>query len=34
MRYYSLVPRLADLIDNLPNDDFDKIIPAFEDEEI
>ena len=34
MWYYSLVPRLADLIDNLPNDDFDKIIPAFEDEEI
>ena len=34
MWYYSLVPRLAELIDDLPDDDFDKIIPAFKNEKI
>lgn len=34
MWYYSLVPRLAELIDDLPDDNFDKIIPVFENDEI
>lgn len=34
MWYYSLVPRLADLIDSLPNDDIDKLIPTLDDDEI